>query len=172
MTPTGHHGYRVPKHDFKSIAGAIEALKSPNYAVRYLAWTTLHERGLAAEAGLSKLWRSSNNSRYRARALWLLAKLPGRAAHYTAAAIADDDANMRIIAVRIAQQLDEVELAGVIGKLLSDPNAQVRRECLVYLNEVDGPRAAKIWSELALGYDGKDRWYLEALGIGAAGRSD
>ena len=29
------------------------------------------------------------------------------------------------------------------------------------------PAAAELWAELAYLHDGKDRWYLEALGIGA-----
>ena len=29
------------------------------------------------------------------------------------------------------------------------------------------PKAAELWADLAVQHDGKDRWYLEALGIGA-----
>ena len=32
--------------------------------------------------------------------------------------------------------------------------------------------APALWAELAAQYDGKDRWYLEALGIGAQGNED
>jgi hypothetical protein len=31
------------------------------------------------------------------------------------------------------------------------------------------PKAAELWAELALQHDGRDRWYLEALGIGEKG---
>src|SRR5690606_27258145 len=34
------------------------------------------------------------------------------------------------------------------------------------------PEAATLWAELAQQHDGQDRWYLEALGIGAAGNWD
>src|SRR5262249_2336387 len=34
------------------------------------------------------------------------------------------------------------------------------------------PEAPGLWAELAAQHDGKDRWYLEALGIGAALRWD
>jgi len=34
--------YTVPKQDFTTIEGNIEALKSPNDATRYIAWTNLH----------------------------------------------------------------------------------------------------------------------------------
>ena len=39
--------YTVPKFNFNSIDGAIEALKNPCLAVRYLAWSKLHEAGAA-----------------------------------------------------------------------------------------------------------------------------
>lgn len=32
--------------------------------------------------------------------------------------------------------------------------------------------APELWATLAIQYDGKDRWYLEALGIGAQGNED
>jgi hypothetical protein len=50
-------------------------LQNPNLAVRYLAWEKLHQLGAQAEPALQKLW-ASDNPRFRARALWLLAKLP------------------------------------------------------------------------------------------------
>jgi len=34
------------------------------------------------------------------------------------------------------------------------------------------PKAPALWAELAKQYDGKDRWYLEALGIGVDGQWD
>jgi len=53
-----------------------------------------------------------------------------------------------------------------------DPNAQVRRECAIALRHNSSPEAAMLWAELAMQYDGMDRWYLEALGIGADGQWD
>jgi hypothetical protein len=35
------------------------------------------------------------------------------------------------------------------------------------LRHQNSPEAPKLWAELARQHDGKDRWYLEALGIGA-----
>src|SRR5262249_23739670 len=43
------HKYVVPKFDFTSAAGAVEALKNPCSSVRYLAWTALHKMGPGAE---------------------------------------------------------------------------------------------------------------------------
>jgi hypothetical protein len=38
------------------------------------------------------------------------------------------------------------------------------------LRQHPAPEAADLWAELALVHDGKDRWYLEALGIAADGQ--
>ena len=78
IVPSDHNGkYQTPKFDFTSVDGAIEGLKNPNYAVRAMAWQSLHKRGADAEAALAKL-ASSGNPIYRARAFWLLGKIEGR----------------------------------------------------------------------------------------------
>jgi hypothetical protein len=51
--------------------------------------------------------------------------------------------------------------------LLTDPSPQVRRECAIALRLSKSPQVPELWAELAAQHDGKDRWYLEALGIGA-----
>jgi hypothetical protein len=56
--------------------------------------------------------------------------------------------------------------------LVNDPSAAVRRECALSLRHSKSPEAPALWTELAKQYDGKDRWYLEALGIGADKNED
>ena len=56
--------------------------------------------------------------------------------------------------------------------MIEDPSPQVRRELAIALRGEKSPVAASLWTKLALAYDGKDRWYLEALGIGAEGQWD
>jgi putative heme-binding domain-containing protein len=55
---------------------------------------------------------------------------------------------------------------------VADPSAQVRRECAIALHHNSAADAPKLWAALAEEYDGKDRWYLEALGIGADQQED
>ncbi len=53
------------------------------------------------------------------------------------------------------------------------PSPAVRRELLVGLREVKHIQfVAPYWTTLAMQHDGKDRWYLEAIGIAADGRWD
>ena len=158
--------YETPRFDFSTPNGAAQALKNPNYAVRYLAWTALHKMGIEAEPSLTELW-NSDVAHYRARALWLLGKIDGRGQHYVDLASKDTDANIRIVAIRLARQLPDVDTEPVVRSLASDLSPQVRRECAIALREIKAANKADIWATLATQYDGEDRWYLEALGIGA-----
>lgn len=158
--------YRAPRQDFSSIEGCVKALLSPNLATRYMAWTRLHELGAEAEMGLSKVYKESVNSRHRARALWLLGKIPGRGKDYVELASSDPDPNIRIVAIRLARQV-KGSVIPVVQKLVRDPSPQVRRELAIALRHSSDPQAADLWADLALQHDGRDRWYLEALGIAA-----
>ncbi len=164
IAPKGHRP-TVPKLDLSTPAGAVAALKSPNNATRCVAWQAVHEIGAAAEANLGKLW-SDANPRFRARALHLLARIDGRAATYVAAAIKDPDADIRIAGLRIAREL-HLDIVPIVRQLASDPDRQVLRECAIALRHHKSPEAPALWAKLADRHDGKDRWYLEALGIGA-----
>ncbi|QDV26098.1 PVC-type heme-binding CxxCH protein [Aureliella helgolandensis] len=156
--------YKTPKFDFDTIDGAIEALKNPNYAVRFLAWQALHAQGTKAENALQVLAKNDNPI-YRARALWLLGKIDGRGSATVQQALADQDANIRMLGIRLARQL-KLDVASYGPRLVRDASPQVRRELAISLRDSSSSDAASLWAELASQYDGKDRWYLEALGIG------
>ncbi len=169
VAPTGSTAV-APKLDLSSAAGAAAALASPNLATRYLAWTKLHELGAQAEGELVKMWKGGN-ARLRARALWLLSKLPEKGAAYIKEAAKDADSDIRITALRAASQI-KLDIIPLVRDLVKDPSAQVRRECALRLRHSASPDAAGLWGELAAAHDGTDRWYLEALGIGADKNED
>ncbi|WP_162053388.1 PVC-type heme-binding CxxCH protein [Pontibacter pamirensis] len=157
--------YRTPQLDLSSPKGAVEALQNPNLATRYLAWEKLHNWGTKAEPALQKLWKS-DNERMRARALWLLAKIEGKSDKYIQQALQDKNPDIRITGLRIARQ--EVDnIIPYVQQLVKDPSPQVRREAAIALRHNKSAEVPALWAELAQQYDGQDRWYLEALGIGA-----
>lgn len=162
--------YRVTAPALNTPEQAVRALLSPNNATRYLAFTALAGWGAQAETALQSLW-NSEDKRHRAQALWLLARLPVTGNGYIAAAIGDTDADIRITGLRAAraQHADIIPLARVLAR---DSSAQVRREVAIALNGNSSEEAARLWALLASQHDGKDRWYLEALGIGASGNED
>lgn len=162
--------YRMAPPALDTPEQAVRALESPNLATRYLAWEKLHEWGEKAVPALERLF-SSGNPRYRARALWLLSKIPGKGMQYVNAALKDKDEDIRVTAVRAAEELPG-EMIPVIEQAADDPSAQVRRTAAVALHHNHSPEAPALWTKLAERYDGRDRWYLEALGIGADGQWD
>lgn len=166
IAPKGH-AYTAAKPDFESIEGNITALQSPNVATRYIAWTNLNEMGQEAEAALKALY-ASEDSRMKARAFWLLSKLPN-GKEYILDASKSADANLRIAAVRAARELKGVDFSAFYLELASDASLQVKREVAIAIRDKE---ATDTWLKLASSYDGEDRWYLEALGIAAEGQWD
>jgi putative membrane-bound dehydrogenase-like protein len=162
--------YTVPKTNFDTIEGNIEALKSPNLSTRYVAWTNLHKEGAKAEPALLKLFESKVPHE-RARALWLLGRIKGKGQQYVDNAIKDKNPDIRIVGVRLARQL-KLDVIPVVRKLVNDESSAVRRDCAIALRNQKSSQAADVWGLLAMNYRGKDRWELEALGIGADGNWD
>ncbi len=160
--------YRFAKPDLETTKGAIEALKSPNVATRFLAAEKLRSEGHDGETDLIEFVQESGNPVFRARAFWVLASFNPQKAF--ALASADSDSNIRCVAIRIASQ-SEMNMVDIALRSVSDPSAQVRREAVLSLRGL-GDAMASTWAEYALKHDGTDRWYLEALGIAADGNWD
>lgn len=156
--------YVIPEMSLNTASDAISALLNPNMDVRYQGFQALASREARAENELRELWRDSN-PRHRAQAFWLLVRLPNREEYFNEA-LNDDDPNIRILALRAARQSD-YKVLEIAGKVVRDPSPQVRREVAIAIRNFDSAEAADIWATLAMQYNGKDRWYLEALGIGA-----
>jgi putative membrane-bound dehydrogenase-like protein len=162
--------YTMPSFDYGTADGAVKALQNANLVVRRKAWAALQKMGAQAIPALEKLWKSDAENRMRARAFWALVKMPG-GEKYIDAAIKESDPELRIAGLRAARELN-ANVIGVVKNLMNDKDVQVMRECAIALHENKSAEAPKIWVALADKYDGKDRWYLEALGIGAADQWD
>ncbi|MDH5381788.1 MAG: PQQ-dependent sugar dehydrogenase [Cyclobacteriaceae bacterium] len=162
--------YNIVEPELNSAKAAVEALKSPNLATRYLAWTKLDQLGVDAEASLLELWNSANPV-FQARALWLLTRLPGKGDQYLTQALAHENEDIRITGIRVARNLSK-EMIPLLQKLVNDPSTQVKREVALALRNENSNEAEDLWVQLAMQYDGQDRWYLEALGIGAQYKSE
>jgi putative membrane-bound dehydrogenase-like protein len=169
--------YKFPKVDVTTAAGAIDALKSPNFVTRYMAWTALQSMMTQPEAvaALTKVFEADANPRYRARTLGILAKNPASRRSVLDAASRDKNPDIRIAALRLARQKlpsdDDATntrvLVNMLDRLVGDFDVAVRRECALALRLLKSPQKPELWARLAIQHDGHDRWYLEALGIGA-----
>jgi putative membrane-bound dehydrogenase-like protein len=159
LAPVGYQP-RPVKLDLESGDGLLAAFASPNQATRYLAWEKLKGMGEAAAPLLRRAWEQKDDPILRVRALWLLpAALPD--------AMADPDVRFRLAAIRVAAFYGR--LADAYG-LKEDRSPAVRRELAALLRDVPVAESAPVLVALARQYNGEDRWYLEALGIGMDGK--
>ena len=158
--------YETPPQEYDTPEGATKALKSPNMATRYKAWKALETMKEVAEPALLEMWKDEN-PRFRARALWLLAKLEGKTSSYIQSGLDSKIPELRITALRIAKQSDKENLLSYCKQLVSDPDLHVQREVALALRFEDSVEGAQLWTQLADSYQPGDRWFLEALGIGA-----
>jgi putative membrane-bound dehydrogenase-like protein len=161
----------VPKLDLRTAAGCVKALQSPNLSTRYLAWTASKAMPGSAEKELMKVWKGGLDPRMRARALFLLAQKSESATELVALALKDRDPDLRITGLRIASE-HNLDVIPFVKSLVDDPSPQVRRECAIALRHNPSPWAPDLWAALARQHEGRDRWYLEALGIGADRQED
>jgi putative membrane-bound dehydrogenase-like protein len=169
--PNKHAGYRFSAPDFSTLEGSILALQSPNTATQYLAQQALLKMGASALPALETLFKNHASPRMRARAAWQMARIPGHATNVVEQLMKDSDADLRIVGIRIARQ-QKLDLIAVTKRLVNDESPQVRRELAIALRHSKSPEMPALWAQLAKQHDGQDRWYLEALGIGADLRSD
>ncbi len=190
IAPAGHKA-SVPKLDLATVAGQIEALKSPNLARRYLGYQKLVSGGADAVKALEDLMRNSKSPRHQARALWLLAR-QADGAKYVSEMLKCPNDDLKICAFRAAR-LIKMDMIALSKELAADRSLAVAREILLALQYQPTDKALDLIVTLAdrvqplLPLDGvpdKDfkaqeakrqeayhpRWYLEALGIAAHGR--
>ncbi len=172
VAPADAAAYKVPPMDLTTPAGAVQALQSPNLAVRYHAYNALQVFGKKSVAPLEQLWKSGSDPAMRARAFWALVTMADiKTEKYIKQAQKESDLNLRILAFRAVKRL-KGDPVPVVNALKNDADPMVRRECALALHHLKSPEAPKLWAELAARHDGQDRWYLEALGIGADAQWD
>jgi putative membrane-bound dehydrogenase-like protein len=171
----------VPKVDLSTLEGQLAALGSPAQSVRYMAiekltkeWTEKTARALSWVGKDEKI-----NPWLRGRALCLTPRTEPLI--FWSDAMQDLDPRFRELPMR------KLEVNGVdydfftflrhkgdkiVKPLFSDPSPAVRRELLLLIAKDDVAKRVKpIFYELSKQYDGKDRFYLEAIGI-AVGHYD
>jgi putative membrane-bound dehydrogenase-like protein len=158
----------VPQFDLATTEGQLTALRSPAVNVRSLGFERLRAQGSVAIAPVAALLEEENPF-IRARAIWLLAELGDEGLARVEALLGHDDAQTRATAFRALRRHDHRMLEHA-ATLAADPSAEVRREVAVAMRDVPLADSRKILLALASGYDGKDRTYLEAWGIGCTGK--
>ena len=163
--------HRVPQFNLDTVEGQIAALKSPAVNARALGFTRLREAGADAVGPVSALLKDGNPY-VAARAVWLLAQLGERGQKVVVGLLKHADGQTRATAFQALRQVGYSGLLDVAKRLASDPSPVVRREVAVAMRDVPFAKSSEILLKLADGYDGQDRMYLEAWGIGCTGKEE
>jgi putative membrane-bound dehydrogenase-like protein len=155
---------RVPAFDAATLEGQITALRSSAVNVRAPGFTGLVARGATALPPVEKLL-ADENPYIRARAVWLMSQLGPEGLARVEKLARDADPMIRIAAYRALRERGRA--LAFADTLASDPSAAVRREVALSLRDVPYEKSGRLLLAIAQRYDGKDRNYLEAWGIGA-----
>jgi len=167
IVPTNTWAY-PQKLDLGHISRRIEALGSPALSVRTLAMQML---AAARSPDLPKLLRKTFESadpRIVARSLWLAARFEELQPDVQRLLESHASDDVRVTAFRALRSrgLDVLRYA---EKLSTDPSPALRRELALSLRGKPLSETRAHLVELARGYDGEDRTYLEAFGLAAEG---
>lgn len=158
----------VPKLDLDATEGQIMALKSPAVNVRHSGFNRLKAQGAAAVPAVSALLEETNPY-FAARAIWLLAQLGDEGIAKVVALLDSKDATTRLVAYRALRFVGHDVLA-MAARMGGDESAAVRREVALTMREVSAEQSVAILAKIAQQFDGKDRSYLDALGLGSEGK--
>ena len=142
----------------------------PNQAIRHLAYARLREQGQSALPAIGAMWRNAAEPILRARSLWLLGTLGSEGRAFVTEALSSADPRFRILGLRVLDLYFHPEFPQASKPLWKDVSPQVRREVAVLMRQYPMELSGDALEVLARQYDGKDRWYLEALGIGMTGK--
>jgi putative heme-binding domain-containing protein len=165
VAPKASHP-RAPMLDLSTPAGQIEALKSPAINVRFAAREKLAAHEAAAHPLLEEMLRGES-AIFRARAAWF----PG----FSERALADKDERVRVAAWRAARQKlsnKPQDFLSLARRLSRDPSPALRREVAIALRDFSFADAGDALLALVKRYDGKDRFCLEAVGLGGDGKEE
>jgi len=159
---------KVPKFDPATIDGQVTALQSPAVNVRAIGFEGLKARGAAAVNAVAALLKDPNPY-MRGRAIYLLYQLGPEAQQRAGAPESFTDPSLRITAFR-AMRRAGLDVVPVAARLARDADAGVRREVALSMRDQPADKAINVLVDIARGFDGQDRSYLEALGTGASGK--
>ena len=167
IAPKGFQS-KVPKLDLTTAEGQVAALKSPAVNVRYSGFVRLQAQGAKAVPAVAKLLDDSNPF-LAARAIWLLAQMGPKGVEKVEALLNSEDDQKRMVAFRALRRAGQ-PLEPLVKRLAGDASPVVRREVAIALRDVPAEKSLEALVQIGRQFDGRDRAYLEAFGMGCEGK--
>ncbi len=158
----------VPKIDLSTVAGQIVSLRSPSPNVRAGGFNRLKAAGDKVVDDVAALL-SDANPYVASRAVWLLAQLGDKGVALARKELASSDDTRRLVAFRALRAANR-DVFALCESMAKDKSAAVRREVAIALRDFKTPAAIATLVTIAQQFDGQDRSYLEAIGLGSTDR--
>lgn len=156
---------RNPKIDLATVDGCVNALKSPAVNVRWTGFDGLKAKGDAAlDAALAVT--KDKDPWIAARGIWLLANLGPKGEEACKGFLASQDTRQRLVAYRALKRSGK-DILPIAEKLATDSVPAVRRDVALSMRGLPADKSTPILIAVAKGWDGKDKNYLESIGLGA-----
>jgi putative membrane-bound dehydrogenase-like protein len=153
-----------PKLDYSSKEGLVNIMKSPAVNVRFKAYHDLKKLGESAIPAVEKLF-SDPNDFIKARGIYLLAELGEKGKAILINKLKTEKGELQIAAFRALKKQNIDPL--ILGEMAKDQaNMGLKREIAIAIRDVKYLKSKELLQKLANDYDGIDRNYLVALGIG------
>jgi putative heme-binding domain-containing protein len=159
---------KIPAFDPATIDGLITALRSPAVNVRAIGVDGLKARGASAVSAVAALL-TDPSAYMRGRAIFLLNQLGPEGRQRAGSPESYADPALRIAAFR-AMRRAGTDILPLAARLARDTDPGVRREVALAMRDQPADKTMDILVDVARGFDGQDRSYLEALGTGATGK--
>ena len=156
--------YKISSFDKNNKTELINGLANPNLSIRSLSQLKLRALGKDAIPVLKPILEGTDPE-LKSRALFILGDLDKS---YIELALNDKNEDIKLAGLRIARHSGTSSTSSAIKTLLAQDNSgKVWRECAIALKNTDKKDRIILWLELAAKYQNSERWFLEALGIGA-----
>jgi putative membrane-bound dehydrogenase-like protein len=165
VSPKGAEFKKI-KYDFSTLSGSLEALKSPAVHVRYIARKNILKSGNKAVEPLKDLY-SEGTKFVKARVLYLLAELKER--DFVRKALSEKDSDIKVAAYRALEQ-NTHDIPALARDALKSDDIALRREVALSLRDLPFSQSKDLILNLIASFDGKDRWFLEAIGQASEGK--
>ncbi len=160
---------KAPVLDLDKTEGQIRALLSPAVNVRNSGFSRLASQGDRVLPDVLRVLAKTSNPYHRARIIWLLPQLGSRGMAKAEEMLRDKDPGIRLVAYRSLRSASK-DVLPYARMLADDSSPAVRREVALSLRDIPLSSCQDLLLRLADRYDGRDRWYLEALGAGMEGK--
>lgn len=160
----------IPVFDLATVDGAITALRSPAVNVRWTGFNALKSIGDEAFAAVSSLL-DDKNPYVAARAIWLLPHFGDQGVAKTEELLNSEEPMVRLTAFRALRRIDH-DISSAAMSLARDKLPALRRDAALAMRGLPAEKSAPVLIAVAEKWDGKDKNYLEAIGLGAENVED